>query len=67
MNGPQKRYVKLGCLKWISGINFYPSNKNLITISLIFYNTGPTKDKRGPTEGILLEGVFIPINYLIIY
>ena len=67
MNGPQTRYVKLGCLKWISDIVVYPSNKSLITISLIFYKTGPTKDKRGPTKGILLEGVFIPINYLIIH
>ena len=60
MNGTQTRYVNPGCLKWISGINISPSNKNLITISLILHNTGPTKDKRGPTKRILLEGVFIP-------
>ena len=37
VNGQQALYVNLGCLKYISGINLSPANKNLINILFNLY------------------------------
>ena len=35
VNGPHALYVNPGCFKCISGINFSPANKNILTNSFI--------------------------------
>ena len=37
VNGSQALYVNPGCLKFISGINLSPANKNLFTMSFNLY------------------------------
>ena len=54
VNDPEARSVNPGCLKCILSINVSPINKNLLTISIMFY----LQSKMSPNNGILLKCIF---------
>ena len=62
VSGPQALYVNPSCLKCISGINLFPANKNVLSISIILYLVlscfTNNLNKRGRTKGLSLEGCF---------
>ena len=62
VNGPQELYVNLDCLKVISGITLYPTNKDLLIISTILclvLTCIMLLKQKGPTKGSLLNYVLI--------